>query len=170
MLCVSFPPSIDERCATLVLGSMPGVRSLAEQQYYAHPRNRFWPLMASLFGESLPADYPGRLSMLLRHRIALWDTIGRCEREGSLDSAIRHAEANDIASLLMQYPGIRQILCNGGKAYAAFRRYDSSLLAREGLVVRAMPSTSPANARWTLTRLETVWGAALAGKGEGERR
>jgi TDG/mug DNA glycosylase family protein len=161
MLCIGLGPSIDSDCRTLVLGSMPGVRSLQEQQYYAHPRNRFWPLMASIFEESVPVTYEGRLAMLLRNHVALWDTIGRCEREGSLDSAIREEEPNDIAALLGSYPGICQILCNGGKAYAAFRRYNKELLGRSGLIIRAMPSTSPANARCSMEQLQVAWGPYL---------
>ena len=89
MLCIGLSPSIDKDCRALILGSMPGVKSLEEQQYYAHPQNRFWPMMADLLGEALPSRYEEKLAMLLDHHIALWDSIGQCEREGSLDSAIR---------------------------------------------------------------------------------
>jgi TDG/mug DNA glycosylase family protein len=165
MLCIGLPPSVDAQCTTLVLGSMPGVRSLEEQQYYAHPRNRFWPLMAMLFGEKLPVAYKARLAMLHRHHVGLWDTIGQCEREGSLDSAIHDERPNDIAALLEQYPAISQILCNGGKAHAAFVRYNRALLGRGNLVVWAMPSTSPANARCSLDKLQSLWGPCLQGEG-----
>lgn len=94
MHCIGFPPSIDSSCRILILGSMPGVRSLEEQQYYAHPQNRFWPLMARLLGErEAPTAYEDRLRMLLRRHIALWDSIGTCERDGSLDSAIKKSRA-----------------------------------------------------------------------------
>ena len=90
MLCIGLKPNIDKDCRALILGSMPGVKSLEAQQYYAHPQNRFWPMMAHLLGEALPSAYEEKLAMLLRHHIALWDSIGSCEREGSLDSAIRN--------------------------------------------------------------------------------
>lgn len=93
MLCIGLSPSIDKDCRALILGSMPGVKSLEEQQYYAHPQNRFWPMMADLLGEALPSRYEEKLAMLLDHHIALWDSIGQCEREGSLDSAIREERA-----------------------------------------------------------------------------
>ena len=100
MLCIGLSPSIDKDCRALILGSMPGVKSLEEQQYYAHPQNRFWPMMADLLGEALPSRYEEKLAMLLDHHIALWDSIGQCEREGSLDSAIREERGNDFTALL----------------------------------------------------------------------
>ena len=120
MLCIGLRPNIDKDCRALILGSMPGVKSLEAQQYYAHPQNRFWPMMAHLLGEELPSAYEEKLAMLLRHHIALWDSIGSCEREGSLDSAIRDEQGNDFAALLQEYPGIRAIYFNGGKSAQAF--------------------------------------------------
>ena len=103
--CVGFPPSIDANCTHIILGSMPGAASLRAQQYYAYPQNRFWRLMAYLLeGGEPPQDYAARLQMLLRHHIALWDSIASCEREGSLDSAIRAAKPNDFTVLLAHYP------------------------------------------------------------------
>ena len=96
MLCIGLSPSIDKDCRALILGSMPGVKSLEEQQYYAHPQNRFWPMMADLLGEELPSAYEEKLAMLLRHHIALWDAIGSCARAGlpapqhGSDEAPRH--------------------------------------------------------------------------------
>ena len=122
MLCIGLRPNIDKDCRALILGSMPGVKSLEAQQYYAHPQNRFWPMMAHLLGEELPSAYEEKLAMLLRHHIALWDSIGSCEREGSLDSAIRNEQGNDFAALLQEYPGIRAIYFNGGKSAPCPRR------------------------------------------------
>ena len=103
--CVGFPPSIDEGCTHIILGSMPGAASLRAQQYYAYPQNRFWRLMAYLLENSEPPEaYEARLRMLLRHRIALWDSIASCEREGSLDSAIRAAKPNDFTALRASPP------------------------------------------------------------------
>ncbi|MBR1885099.1 MAG: DNA-deoxyinosine glycosylase, partial [Schwartzia sp.] len=94
--CVGLAPIVDEHARILILGSMPGAASLAAQEYYAHPANRFWPLMTRLLCEAeTPSSYPERLAMLLRHHVALWDAIDVCDRAGSLDSDIRNATAND---------------------------------------------------------------------------
>ena len=161
--CIGFPPSVDAECCILLLGSMPSVKSLAEQQYYAHPQNRFWPMMTRLLTgtEKPPSDYGVRLKMLLEHHIALWDAIAQCERQGSLDTAIRHEVGNDFTAFLEAYPKIHTILCNGTKAWQCFRRYNKSLLDRTDLTIRQMPSTSPANARWRLPMLLETWGEAL---------
>lgn len=162
MNCIGFPPSIDADCHTLILGSMPGVASLKQQQYYAHPQNRFWPLMARLLGEaSVPSAYAGRLHMLLRHHIALWDSIGTCKRDGSLDSAIKNEQGNDFSALLKNYPAIRTICFNGGKSAQAFRRYNKTLLSRDDLAFHALPSTSPANARWRMEMLAEEWSKVI---------
>ena len=165
MICIGLPPSIDPACHTLVLGSMPGLQSLTAGEYYAHPQNRFWRMMAALLKESLPAAYDLRLSMLLKHHIALWDSIGSCEREGSLDSAIKNEQGNDFTALLETYPHIQAICFNGGKSASAFRRFNKPLLAREDLTFYAMPSTSPANARWRMDDLLAEWGKAIAPAG-----
>lgn len=162
MNCIGFPPSIDAGCHTLILGSMPGVTSLEQQQYYAHPQNRFWPLMTKLLKEdSIPQDYGQRLQMLLRHHIALWDSIDTCERDGSLDSAIKNEQGNDFTALLAQYPHIKTICFNGGKSAQAFKRYNKTLLTRADLTFHAMPSTSPANARWRMEMLAAKWGEVI---------
>ena len=161
--CLGFPPSIDNKCTTIILGSMPGVTSLAARQYYAHPQNRFWRLMFRLLDDTseVPADYQARLSLLLRHHIALWDSIDSCDRQGSLDSDIKNETGSDISSLLDAYPNIRTICLNGAKSFQAFRKYNRSLLDRPQLVIHPLPSTSPANARWSFDRLLPVWQKAL---------
>ena len=160
--CIGFPPSIDEHCTTLILGSMPGVTSLQQQQYYAHPHNRFWPLMACLLKQSaVPDTYEGRLSMLLCHHIALWDSIDTCERSGSLDTAIHNETGNDFSALFAQYPRLHIICFNGAKSFQSFKKYNRSLLKEKKLHFYALPSTSPANARWRLKDLAAVWGKAL---------
>ena len=163
-LCVGFPPSVDADCRVLVLGSMPSVKSLSEQQYYAHPQNRFWKMMTKLLtGRDVPpTDYHERLDMLLTHHIALWDAIASCRREGSLDSAIHDERGNDFAAFLKRWPKITTILCNGGKSFQCFKRYNKALLARKDLTIRQMPSTSPANARWRLEMLIEEWKKALS--------
>lgn len=157
--CIGFAPSIDADCTILILGSMPSAASLAAGAYYAHPQNRFWPLMARLLeGRSSPPDtYAARLRMLLRHHVALWDAIDACDRKGSLDSAIKNETANDFAVFLEKWPAIHTIGLNGGKAYASFARANRSLLYRPGLRVMKLPSTSPANARWRMADLIKAW-------------
>lgn len=154
--CTSFAPLVDSESKILILGSMPGVKSLTEQEYYAHPRNRFWQLLALLLGEDNPADYVAKKAMLKKHRIALWDTLGYCERKGSLDSDIKGEVPNDICGLLGQYPHIQAVFCNGGKAAAACKKYFVKSLSRP-VHIYYLPSTSPANARKNLAALEVEW-------------
>ena len=99
--------------------------------------------------------------MLLEHRIALWDSIDSCERQGSLDSDIRKEKGNDFAALLQAYPSIRVICFNGAKSYQCFKKYNAELLERKDIAFHPMPSTSPANARWTMEMLVDAWGKAL---------
>ena len=142
----SFPPVFQENAGCLILGSMPSVRSLADGFYYAHPRNAFWPLIAGVFEEAVPDGRPQKISLLTRHRIALWDSAAACEREGSLDSAIRSAQPNDIPGLLARCPGIRAVLFNGKTAQAMCLRFYPELAGSgSGLALRLLPSTSPAN-------------------------
>lgn len=161
--CIGFPPSIDAACITLVLGSMPGISSLQAQQYYAHPQNRFWPLMARLLenSEAVPQVYTDRLALLLRHHIALWDSIDTCERSGSLDTAIHDETPNDFAAFFDAHPAIRTVCFNGAKSAQAFKKYNKPLLTRPGIAFHALPSTSPANARWRLADLAEAWGKVI---------
>ena len=155
--CKSFTPSIDNNSKVLILGSMPGVKSLEEQQYYAHPQNRFWKVMASICNEPRlhEFDYDLKLKTLLNNNIALWDTIKSCTREGSLDSDIQNETPNDIKSLLKKYPNIKTICLNGNKSYSAFKKYFPNLLEKYNCF--KMPSTSPANARYSLDKLKEEW-------------
>nr|HRM71210.1 DNA-deoxyinosine glycosylase [Thauera phenylacetica] len=127
----SFAPQFRADARVLVLGSMPGTASLAAAQYYAHPRNAFWPIMGALFGAGPELPYAQRLERLASAGVALWDVIGRCERAGSLDSAIAPAsiEANDFAGLFAACPGIDHVFFNGAAAEAAFRRHVRSRVA-----------------------------------------
>ena len=126
----------------LILGSMPSVESLHQSFYYAHPRNAFWPMMAEILGEASPETIEDKKAMLLCHRIAMWDTVGSCERVGSLDSAIRDPQPNDFAALFRNCPDIRHIFFNGATAHQLYCR----LVAREDAMrsYHRMPSTSPA--------------------------
>ena len=159
--CKSFAPSIDNNSKILILGSMPGIKSLDEQQYYAHPQNRFWKVMGTICNEpKLPElDYEIKLKILLNSNIALWDTIKSCKREGSLDSDIQNEKPNDIRKLLKTYPNIETICLNGNKSYTAFKKYFPDLLEKYNCL--KMPSTSPANARYGLDILTQEWSKVL---------
>ena len=154
--CQSFAPLVDDNCKILILGSMPGRKSLDMQQYYAHPQNRFWKLLALLLAEPVPTEYDEKCAMLLHHHVALWDTLAYCEREGSLDSDIKNEQPNAICELLTAHKKIKAVVCNGGKAATAFKRYFAKKLPRE-LDVYFLHSTSPANARMRLENLAQEW-------------
>ena len=136
----SFPPLIDNQSKILILGSIPGVKSLEKQQYYAHRQNKFWKIIFELFHEEFTEDYAERIAVLKKNNIALWDVIDSCERKGSLDSEIKNEEANQIAELLEQYPNIQAIFCNGGKSYKNLQK----LLGENFKIpIYLLPSTSP---------------------------
>lgn len=158
--CLSFEPLVDAKCKILILGSMPGRKSLDMQEYYAHPQNRFWKLMAYLLDEPAPTDYNAKRALLLRHHIALWDTLAFCEREGSLDSDIKNEQPNAICELLAEQQNIQAVFCNGGKAATAFKKYFAHKLSRQ-LDVYYLHSTSPANARMRLENLVQEWQVLL---------
>jgi len=160
-LLVGLPPRADAHCRVLVLGSMPGNASLRGAQYYAHPRNRFWPVMGALCDFAPEAPYEDRLEALARAGIGVWDVIGRCERQGSLDAAIvRGSEVpNAIGDWLAAHPGVAAIALNGGKAAEAFRRHVRPTLADPLPALLALPSTSPAHAAMGLPALVEAWGA-----------
>lgn len=151
----SFPASIGTSCRILILGSIPGVRSLAAAQYYAHPRNLFWPMMQAVFGVPATSPYIERLAQLRDSGVGLWDVLQGCERHGSLDSAIERASEvpNAIAPLLAERPDIQVVAFNGATAAQAFSRHVAPWIAehrRRELILHALPSTSPAHAsmRW----------------------
>lgn len=136
----SFPPIINEDSKILILGSVPGVKSLEMQEYYAHPQNKFWRIIFELFDENFTENYEDKINILKKNKIALWDVIDTCERKGSLDSEIRNEEANDIELLLKTYPNIKAIFCNGGKS---FRNLKKILKGNSNIGVYLLPSTSP---------------------------
>ena len=162
----SFPPLVDRRATTLILGSMPGVASLRAQQYYAHPHNQFWKIMGTLCGAGMTLPYSQRLEALQHAGLALWDVLHSCVRPGSLDTAIEleGAVANDLPGLLAAHPRIVRVCCNGGLAYATLRqRFGAQLAQRFAyLTLQRLPSTSPANASWSYARKLAAWRAALA--------
>lgn len=155
------PPVIGRATRLLVLGSFPGAASLAAGEYYAHPRNQFWPLLSALWGIDLRAlPYPERLAAMQRRGLGLWDVYAACRREGSLDSAIRAAEPNDLAGLRRRAPLLQAVAHNGGESARAMRQTRAL-----GLPVWRLPSTSPANASWSFERKLDAWRAVFASAG-----
>jgi hypoxanthine-DNA glycosylase len=154
-------PVIARHTRALVLGSFPGVASLAAQQYYAHPRNQFWPLLSALWGVDLCAlPYRRRLVLVRARGLGIWDIYASCRREGSLDSAIEDGVFNDFAALKRRAPAITLVAHNGGESASA-----ASLLHELGYATVRLPSTSPANASWSFERKLEAWRAALAKAG-----
>ena len=156
----SFGPVIGTNPRVVVLGSMPGVASLEAVQYYAHPRNAFWPIMGRLFGFDAAAEYEDRIRSIEALPIILWDSLKACHRPGSLDSDIddASAEANDFPRLLRQHPGIRAILFNGASSEKYFRKLALPLLPEiERVDLLRLPSTSPANAGMTFEQKLAAW-------------
>ncbi|RIX77990.1 DNA-deoxyinosine glycosylase [Acidovorax cavernicola] len=147
-------PIVGPCTAVLILGSFPGVKSLERQQYYAHPQNQFWKILQALWPDPpLPTgadSYRARCDWLLDRGLGVWDVYGACEREGSLDTAIRSAVVNDIAGL--QLPKLAAIAHNGGESFK-HARHTRTL----GVPVYSLPSTSPANASWSFERKLAAW-------------
>lgn len=160
-----FPSVARTDARILILGSMPSAVSLAAVQYYAHPRNAFWPLMGELLGFDAALPYAGRLQQLQEHGVALWDVVHRCQRPGSLDASIRpdSVEANDFPAFFREHAHIRAVYFNGGTAARLYRRHVLPALdARwRGLPGRTLPSTSPAHAARTFAEKRAVWRCIL---------
>lgn len=156
----SFPPVCAPEATVLILGSMPGVASLQAGQYYAHPRNGFWPIMGELTGAGRELPYAERLARLQAAGVALWDVLQSCVREGSLDTAIddRSSVSNDFEAFFRDHPAIKRVFFNGAKAEQCFRRQVLGKQAiPDGLVFVRLPSTSPAHAGMTLARKQEAW-------------
>lgn len=155
----------DKETRVLILGTLPGDKSLELQQYYGHPRNRFWKVIATITGESFPETYEARKKMLLDNRIALWDVAHRADRKGSLDSAIEREVPNDLDAFISRHKQLRAIAFNGAKAAALYGKYFDQ---NPGLIYFSLPSTSPANARMNLVALCKVWGQLSEFLGQGK--
>ncbi|MGR9052362.1 MAG: DNA-deoxyinosine glycosylase [Gammaproteobacteria bacterium] len=162
----AFPPIVDKSARVLILGSMPSTTSLARQQYYGHPRNAFWRIMAELVGAGPELDYRRRQQMLIEHGIAVWDVLQSCARPGSLDSNIDMSsiKINDFERFFDENRSIRQVFFNGGTAEKLFKqRVLPGLTDRfDYLSYRRLPSTSPAHAGMTLARKIELWQEALS--------
>jgi hypoxanthine-DNA glycosylase len=149
------PPILDPAIHTLILGSFPGAASLQAQRYYAHPRNQFWALLGAILNEPLPdLPYAARLERMLSRHIGLWDALEGCEREGSLDAAIRRPQANDHLLLKDLCPQLRRV-CFNGKAAGRY----APLYADAGYDVLVLPSSSPANAAMSFSAKLALWHA-----------
>jgi hypoxanthine-DNA glycosylase len=154
-------PIAPREARLLVLGSFPGAASLAAQQYYAHPRNHFWPILGALWGVELTAlPYARRVAQARQRGLAVWDVYAACRREGSLDAAIVDAEPNDLPGLAKRLPRLAAVAHNGSESARAMR-----ITRALGLTVHRLPSTSPANASWSFERKLAAWRAVFASVG-----
>lgn len=159
----SFPAIATPEASILILGSMPGAASLDAGEYYAHPRNGFWPIMAGVLGLDATARYEDRIAALQAAGIALWDVLKACRRSGSLDSNIEpdSIEVNDFAAFFAAHPRISRVCFNGGTAERYYRHRVQAILTRPDLHYTRLPSTSPAHAAMSFAAKAEAWRAAL---------
>lgn len=158
----ALPPLVSVTTRLLVLGSFPGVASLRAQQYYGHPRNHFWSILEAIlpFSPGIKGvdSYQNRSEWLLKHKIGVWDVYAACEREGSLDSDIRHAVLNDFSTLQIGCPDLQAVVHNGAESFRHSVRVKEGLLeAGSRVQFHKLPSTSPANASWSFERKLAAW-------------
>lgn len=155
-MLTGLPPLVSGQTRLLILGSFPGVASLAAQQYYGHPQNHFWKILQAIWPSSAIAagadSYKIRSEWLLSRQLGLWDVYAACEREGSLDSAIRRPVVNDFAAIQRLCPALQAIAHNGGESFK-----HSKHTLQLGVPVYKLPSTSPANASWSFDRKLAAW-------------
>ena len=147
------PPLFDAQSRVLILGSFPSVKSREAQFFYGHPQNRFWKLLALLFDEETPVTIEETRVLVLRHHLALWDTIRSCTVTGSSDSSICNVVPNDLR-VILEHSCVDRIYCNGA---TSFRLYQKYILPQTGIPAQKLPSTSPANAAWSMERLYRAW-------------
>ena len=153
----SFEPVYDKDSEILILGTLPSVKSRENNFYYGHKQNRFWKVLATLLKEPVPETIEEKKAMLLAHRIALWDVIQSCDIKGSSDSSIKNVQPTDIG-MILEKTNMTQIYANGNKAGQLYKRYPCPITGIEATV---LPSTSPANAAWSLARLCEAWKTIL---------
>ena len=147
------PPLFDAASRTLILGSFPSVKSREARFFYGHPQNRFWRLIALLYGEEEPQTIEEKKRLILSHHLALWDTIHSCTVTGSSDSSIKDVAPNDL-SVILQHSRVDRIFCNGATSHKLYQKY---IYPQNGIAAQKLPSTSPANAAWSLERLAEAW-------------
>ena len=152
-----FGPLYSENSRVLILGSFPSVKSREQQFFYGHPQNRFWKVIAALYRREVPATIEEKKDLILSNGLALWDSIASCVITGSSDASIRDVRANDLGEILGHCP-IRLICCNGKTSWQQYEKLIRPATGREAL---CLPSTSPANAQWTLDRLVEAWSVIL---------
>lgn len=152
----TFDPVYDENAKVLILVSMPSVKSREQQFYYGHPQNRFWKVLARMLDEMEPEDIAQKRAFLLHNRIALWDVIASCDIVGSSDSSIKNVKENDMR-VIFNKAKIQAIFLNGGKAYELFIKYCQQYIQKDAPKLVKLPSTSPANASWSLEELTDIW-------------
>ena len=152
-----FGPLYDASSRILILGSFPSVKSREQNFFYGHPQNRFWRVVSELLDEAPPQTIPEKRKMLLSHHIALWDTIASCTVTGSSDASIKDVVPNDLSKIL-DGADIRQIYCNGATSWSLYEKYIRPVTGRSAV---KLPSTSPANAAWSLPRLKEAWKVIL---------
>ncbi|MDE5601067.1 MAG: DNA-deoxyinosine glycosylase [Clostridia bacterium] len=153
-----FAPIIDKHCRVLLLGSVPSVKSVENEFYYMHPQNRFWKLMSYLLNEDfVSADIRTRTTLLLKHNIALYDSVEECDIEGSSDTKIKNVIPSDIPSFL-EIADIQHIFCNGAASY----QYLTKFYPEYQSIATKLPSTSPANAKYTIPMLADEWNVILS--------
>ncbi|MDD6308504.1 MAG: DNA-deoxyinosine glycosylase [Clostridia bacterium] len=153
MITHPFPPVFDANAKILILGSFPSVKSREQNFYYGHPQNRFWKVVSAIYGESTPTTIAEKKSFLLRNQIAVWDVIASCDIVGSSDSSIKNVQVNDL-SIILHTAKISAIYTNGKAAHKYYTKYTQCIAKREAI---CLPSTSPANALWSLERLIEAW-------------
>lgn len=154
MLKRSFLPIADNFTRTLILGSLPGDKSILQNEYYAHPQNRFWKVIRQLFNQPHASSYDEKINLLIQHQIGLWDVCAEAVRTGSMDLAIKDEQPNQIDDFLDEHPGIAQIVFNGQKAQHLYLRHFKK---KAGIKYICLPSTSPANAKTDLANLVRHW-------------
>jgi hypoxanthine-DNA glycosylase len=148
-----FGPLYGENSRILILGSFPSVKSREQNFFYGHPQNRFWKVIAALYGQETPITIPEKRKLILDNGLALWDSIASCVITGSSDASIRDVRANDLRIILDNSP-IEKICCNGRKSHEMYQKYIQSEIGREAI---CLPSTSPANAQFSLEKLIEAW-------------
>lgn len=148
-----FSPVFDTNSEILILGSFPSVKSRETDFYYGHPQNRFWRVIAAIYGMDVPVSIEEKTNLLLKNHLALWDVIESCDIRGSSDSSIRNA-APTALQMIFGKAKIRRVYANGKTAAALYRKYQ---FQKTGIDVTSLPSTSPANAAWSLERLTEAW-------------
>lgn len=152
-----FPPVFNEESEIIILGSFPSVKSRENMFYYAHPQNRFWRVLAAVYGCAVPQSVEEKTELLLSNHVALWDVLASCEIRGSADSSIKSAVPNNL-SIITSRCDIKRIYTNGQTSDRYYRRFSREITGRDAI---CLPSTSPANAAWTLERLIEAWKIVL---------